>query len=384
MDTDLKDWTNMKIALLGYGTVGRGVDKIIGERVDDVEVSRILELPDRLSDPRMTSEYEDIVSDPEIGIVVECMGGIEPAHAFIMRALEAGKHVVTSNKAVVAAHFAEFAACALEHGVSLFIEASVGGGIPWIAGIEKARRVDEVTSFSGIMNGTTNYIVYAMLKDGADFGEVLAEAQSLGYAERDPSADIDGIDVKNKTIITASVAFDVACEKDIPVSGIRNLTKADLDLFGERGLTVKLLGRGVQQDGRYAVAVEPVAVPLESLEANVPGNFNLVTLDATTVGELKFYGQGAGSLPTGNAIVQDVLDCVRGTRAPEYDFSRGLAYDPELLRASYVIRAAQAPVASEPYAEGAWLVRDVTAADARVLLGEALETDPAAFMAALA
>lgn len=208
MDTDLKDWTNMKIALLGYGTVGRGVDKIIGERVDDVEVSRILELPDRLSDPRMTSEYEDIVSDPEIGIVVECMGGIEPAHAFIMRALEAGKHVVTSNKAVVAAHFAEFAACALEHGVSLFIEASVGGGIPWIAGIEKARRVDEVTSFSGIMNGTTNYIVYAMLKDGADFGEVLAEAQSLGYAERDPSADIDGIDVKNKTVITASVAFD--------------------------------------------------------------------------------------------------------------------------------------------------------------------------------
>lgn len=291
MDTDLKDWTNMKIALLGYGTVGRGVDKIIGERVDDVEVSRILELPDRLSDPRMTSEYEDIVSDPEIGIVVECMGGIEPAHAFIMRALEAGKHVVTSNKAVVAAHFAEFAACALEHGVSLFIEASVGGGIPWIAGIEKVRRVDEVTSFSGIMNGTTNYIVYAMLKKGADFGEVLAEAQSLGYAERDPSADIDGIDVKNKTVITASVAFDVACEKDIPVSGIRNLTKADLDLFGERGLTVKLLGRGVQQDGRYAVAVEPVAVPLESLEANVPGNFNLVTLDATTVGELKFYGR---------------------------------------------------------------------------------------------
>lgn len=384
MDTDLKDWTNMKIALLGYGTVGRGVDKIIGERVDDVEVSRILELPDRLSDPRMTSEYEDIVSDPEIGIVVECMGGIEPAHAFIMRALEAGKHVVTSNKAVVAAHFAEFAACALAHGVSLFIEASVGGGIPWIAGIEKARRVDEVTSFSGIMNGTTNYIVYAMLKDGADFGEVLAEAQSLGYAERDPSADIDGIDVKNKTVITASVAFDVACEKDIPVSGIRNLTKADLDLFGERGLTVKLLGRGVQQDGRYAVAVEPVAVPLESLEANVPGNFNLVTLDATTVGELKFYGQGAGSLPTGNAIVQDVLDCVRGTRTPEYDFSRGLAYDPELLRASYVIRASQAPAGSEPYAEGAWLVRDVTAASARALLDEALKTDPAAFMAALA
>ena len=374
----------MKIAILGFGTVGRGVDQIISASVPDLEVTRILELPDRLTDSRMTSDYDQIVSDPDVDVVVECMGGIEPAHTFIAAALRAGKHVVTSNKAVVAEHFAEFASLAGESGVGLFIEATCGGGIPWIASVEKVRRVDEVSSFKGILNGTTNYIIDQMRKNGSDFDEVLAKAQELGYAERDPSADIDGIDVKNKTVITASVAFDVACEKDIPVSGIRNLTKADLDLFGERGLTVKLLGRGVSQDGRYAVAVEPVAVPLESLEANVPGNFNLVTLDATTVGELKFYGQGAGSLPTGNAIVQDVLDCVRGTRAPEYDFSRGLAYDPELLRASYVIRASQAPAGSEPYAEGAWLVRDVTAASARALLDEALKTDPAAFMAALA
>ena len=374
----------MNIALLGFGTVGSHFYKLCEGRTD-LHVAAVLSRRPR---PELTctvtADYDEIVRDPSIDIVVEVMGGIEPAHAFIMRALEAGKHVVTSNKAVVAAHFAEFAACALEHGVSLFIEASVGGGIPIIDPLKHSLISNEITSVMGIVNGTTNYIVYAMLKDGADFGEVLAEAQSLGYAERDPSADIDGIDVKNKTVITASVAFDVACEKDIPVSGIRNLTKADLDLFGERGLTVKLLGRGVQQDGRYAVAVEPVAVPLESLEANVPGNFNLVTLDATTVGELKFYGQGAGSLPTGNAIVQDVLDCVRGTRAPEYDFSRGLAYDPELLRASYVIRADQAPAGSEPYAEGAWLVRDITAASARALLDEALKTDPAAFLAALA
>lgn len=374
----------MKIALLGYGTVGRGVAQIIDKSVSDVEVSRILELPDRLSEPRMTSNYDDIVNDPEIGIVVECMGGIEPAHTFIMAALSAGKHVVTSNKAVVAAHFEEFAAAALQNGVSLFIEASVGGGIPWIASIEKARRIDEVSSFSGIMNGTTNYIVYSMLKDGADFSEVLTKAQELGYAERDPSADIDGIDVKNKTIITASVAFDVACEKNIPASGIRNLTKADLDLFGERGLTVKLLGRGVQEGGRYAAAVEPVAVPTDSLEAHVPSNFNLVTLDGATVGELKFYGQGAGSLPTGNAIVQDVLDCARGVRAPRYDFSRGLAYDPELLSGSYVFRCEQAPEGAVAYAPGAWLVEGVTAEAARALLDRALEADPTAFMAALA
>lgn len=373
----------MKIALLGYGTVGRGVDQIIAERVASVEVARILELPDRITDPRMTSNYDEIVADPDIDLVVECMGGVEPAHTFIMRALASGKHVVTSNKAVVAAHFAEFAEAALYNRVSLFIEASVGGGIPWIAGIEKARRIDEISSFKGIMNGTTNYIVYSMQKNGAEFADVLAEAQQLGYAERDPSADIDGIDVANKTIITASAAFDVACTHDLPVSGIRNLTKADLDLFAERGLSVKLLGRGVQQDGSYAVAVEPVALPLSSLEANVPSNFNLVTLDGATVGELKFYGQGAGSLPTGNAIVQDVLDCAAGRR-PVYDFSRGLAYDPELLRGDYVLRCSQAPEGAEAYAPGAWLVRDVTAADARALLGTALETDPTAFMAALA
>ena len=370
----------MKIALLGYGTVGRGVDQIIRDRVGSVEVARILELPDRLSDPRMTSDYNEIVSDPDIDLVVECMGGVEPAHTFIMRALASGKHVVTSNKAVVAAHFAEFAEAALYNRVSLFIEASVGGGIPWIAGIEKARRIDEISSFKGIMNGTTNYIVYQMLKDGAEFADVLAEAQELGYAERDPSADIDGIDVMNKTIITASAAFDVACTHDLPVSGIRNLTKADLD--GERGLTVKLLGRGVQKDGAYAVAVEPVALPVDSLEAHVPSNFNLVTLDGQTVGELKFYGQGAGSLPTGNAIVQDVLDCAAGRR-PVYDFSRGLEYAPELLRGDYVLRASAQPAGSEAFAPGVWLLRDITAVEARAALDAALESDPSSFMAAL-
>ena len=341
----------MKIALLGYGTVGRGVDQIIRDRVGSVEVARILELPDRLSDPRMTSDYNEIVSDPDIDLVVECMGGVEPAHTFIMRALASGKHVVTSNKAVVAAHFAEFAEAALYNRVSLFIEASVGGGIPWVAGIEKARRIDEISSFKGIMNGTTNYIVYQMLKDGAEFADVLAEAQELGYAERDPSADIDGIDVMNKTIITASAAFDVACTHDLPVSGIRNLTKA-------------------------------VALPVDSLEAHVPSNFNLVTLDGQTVGELKFYGQGAGSLPTGNAIVQDVLDCAAGRR-PVYDFSRGLEYAPELLRGDYVLRASAQPAGSEAFAPGAWLLRDITAVEARAALDAALESDPSSFMAAL-
>ena len=146
----------MKIAILGFGTVGRGVDQIISASVPDLEVTRILELPDRLTDSRMTSDYDQIVSDPDVDVVVECMGGIEPAHTFIAAALRAGKHVVTSNKAVVAEHFAEFASLAGESGVGLFIEATCGGGIPWIASVEKVRRVDEVSSFKGILNGTTN------------------------------------------------------------------------------------------------------------------------------------------------------------------------------------------------------------------------------------
>ena len=373
----------MKIAILGYGTVGRGVDQIISEHVDGVEVTHILELPDRLSDPRMTSSFDEILADEKIELVVECMGGVEPARTYIMAALQSGRHVVTSNKAVVAAHFAEFAAASVASGAGLFVEAAVGGGVPWIASVEKVRRIDEVTSFSGIMNGTTNYIVDAMRRQGAEFDVVLAEAQRLGFAERDPSADIDGIDVLNKTIISASVAFGVAFEKNLPASGIRNLTKADLELFAARGRTVKLLGRGLTSEGRYAAAVEPVAVAADSLEASVPGNFNLLTLDATTVGELKFYGQGAGSLPTGNAIVQDVLDCASGARRPVYDFSRPLSYDPTLLRSDYVLRTTAELGDTEEFGPDALLARDLTAEAARALLDEALATDPTTFMAAL-
>ena len=374
----------MRIALLGFGTVGRGVDQIISERALGLEVARILELPDRLSDPRMTSSYDDILADPTIELVVECMGGLEPARTYIMAALESGRHVVTSNKAVVAANLERFAAASRSSGAGLYVEAAVGGGVPWIASIEKVRRIDEISSFSGIMNGTTNYIVDAMRRAGAEFSDVLAEAQRLGYAERDPSADIDGIDVLNKTIISASVAFGVACERALPASGIRTLSKADLEMLAEKGLTVKLFGRGAREGTRYAAAVEPVAVPIDSLEASVPSNFNLLTLDATTVGELKFYGQGAGSLPTGNAIVQDVLDCASGARRPVYDLTAPLSYDPSLMRADYVFRTTAAIGDSEPYAPGACLVRGLTAEGARALLADALEHDPTTFMAALA
>ena len=373
----------MKIAVLGYGTVGRGVVEICDGMADKVEVVRILDLPENVSGPRMTASIDDITGDASVECVVECMDGLEPARSYILEAMRAGKHVVTSNKAVVAANFDEFTSTAREQGVGLFIEATCAGGIPWIASLEKMRRIDEISSFKGIMNGTTNYIIDQMQKNGLDFADVLARAQELGYAEADPSADIDGHDVANKTIISASMAFDVACTHDLPVSGIRNVTKADMEFFRGRGRSIKLLGRGVAADGRYAVAVEPVAVGTRSLEANVPDNFNLVTATGASIGELKFYGQGAGSLPTGNAIVQDILDCAAGRR-PSYDFSRGLVYAPEMLTSDYVLRARDfQPEGANHLDADYYLVKSLTSVAARALLDEALEVDPAALIVAV-
>lgn len=377
----------LKVALLGYGTVGKSVARILDERVDEVTLAAILMRPGYTpSDVRMTDSYETIVCDPTIDVVVECMGGLEPAHEYLLRALLAGKHVVTSNKAVVAAYFADFVSAGEKSGAALRIEACVGGGIPWIAGIEKAKRIDAITSFYGIMNGTTNYIVYSMQKDGTDFAEALGKAQELGYAEREPSADIDGFDVCAKTIISATVAFDTLCTTAVPTSGIRNLTRRDLAFFSNHGRTVKLFGHGVCEDGRYAVAVEPVAVPIESLESHVVSNFNMISLTGATIGELKFYGQGAGGNPTANAVVQDIIDVARGNY-PVYPCARAdapaLRYDPDLLRSSYVIRTNAAIPDSTVYEPGAYVVHDITAVQARELLEGALKTDSTSFMAAL-
>lgn len=374
---------SFKIGLLGHGVVGRGVDEIVTTRVEGVEVTRILELPDRCGvDPRMTSSFDDLVTDDSIDAIVECMGGIEPAHTYIAAALNAGKHVVTSNKAVVAAHFSEFVELARKAGVGLHIEATCGGGIPWIASIAKARRIDEICSISGIMNGTTNYLVDTMAKTGEDFTDVLVRAQKLGYAERDPSADIDGIDVANKTAIACGVAFGVYVSPGaLPVTGIRTLTRADMELFASLGRVVKLLGRGVVENGAFCASVEPVAVDAASLEAHVPANFNLVTLVGTTVGELKFYGQGAGSLPTGNAMVQDILDAASNV-LPAYDLGASLRHDQDLLRGDYIFRTSVPIQSATEVVPGAYAVSDLTPQDARLLYERVLTSDPTAFMAA--
>lgn len=370
----------MDIALLGHGTVGRGVDEICA-KLDGVDVTRILELPDRLTDERMTSNFQDILDDPDITLVLECMGGLEPAHTFIADALAAGKSVVTSNKAVVAHYLQEFVELAHTTGSRLICEAAVGGGVPWLSSIRQVRRIDEISSVSGIMNGTTNFILDAMRTGDADFAETLAEAQRLGYAERDPSADIDGIDVANKVVISTLAAFDALATVDqIPVTGIRHLSKTDMDTFKAHGRTVKLIGRAVREGDRFACAVEPVAMPDFTVEAAIPGNFNILSLEAETVGPLKFYGQGAGSLPTGNAMVQDVLDYREGKR-PAFRIDPDMTWDATLLTGDYVIRTtADLPVGGKVYGVNAHLIEGINAEEAYALLTTARETDPEAMI----
>lgn len=335
----------MKIGLLGFGTIGSGVYEIISTNknkyLSDIEVVKVL-VKDEFEKTRefMTLDINDILNDKEIDTVVEVIGGINPAYKFISNALKAGKNVVTANKAVVAAHLQEFQNLAAINNVKFLFEASVGGGIPWLESLQKAKRIDDISGIEGIFNGTTNFILDNMHKNGVAFDEILAHAQSLGYAEANPSADIDGFDVQNKTMISSSLAYNTIIPMDeINVFGIRNVSKNDIDYFKKHGKVLKFLSTSRKENNEYCACVEPVLFASHSLEANVSSNYNVGSLYGESIGELKFYGQGAGKLPTANAIVQDIIDITNNT-ADNYDcdFKDKLKYNPELIKGEYLIR----------------------------------------------
>ncbi|MDL2276448.1 homoserine dehydrogenase [Breznakia sp. OttesenSCG-928-G09] len=333
----------MKIAILGYGTIGSGVYEIIknyaSKALQDIEVTKILDLPQNKGKlDIITSDINDIVLDDSICCVVETMGGLHPAYEFITSALKNKKHVVTANKAVVAAYLEEFITLANEHGVRFLFEASTGGGIPWIASLNKAKRVDKISQFYGIFNGTGNYILDAMYHQGKDFDEVLKKAQELGYAEADPSADIDGYDVQNKTVISSAIAFNTKIDmKDFPCYGIRNIVKNDIDYFKSKNLNIKYIGEATADDASFEAYVMPNVFCSDAVEANIGSNFNIATLYGESIGPLKFYGQGAGKLPTANAVVQDILDIQDAYTDYELNFSNSYVYNPTQLN-TYIIR----------------------------------------------
>ena len=303
----------MKIGLLGFGVVGRGVYEITEGR-DDMQVVKVLCLEDiNLPDAESVKDIKLIVEDPSIDTVVEAMGGLHPAYEFVRAAIEAGKNVVTSNKALVCTFYDELLPLAKEKGVSFRSTAAVGGGIGWLSELERARRVQSFKEVGGIMNGTCNYILDNMTRFGLDYADVLKQAQKLGYAEANPSTDVDGIDTWHKVILSCNVAFGVSLDKStVPVAGIRNIQAQDVENFKAHGLVCKLISTGKRTETGYSAYVHPTLVKEGELEAAVPMNYNLITFVGETSDRMSFYGQGAGRYPTAYNVVQDLVDVLEG------------------------------------------------------------------------
>ena len=313
-----------KIAILGYGTVGSGIAAVLDENTEEVriragesvEVGAILDLREFPGDPHeavVTHDIETILSDPDIEVVCETMGGVEPAYTFTKRALAAGKSVCTSNKELVATHGPELLSIAREHSVSYLFEASVGGGIPILHAINNSLRHERIESVSGILNGTTNYILTRMEREKAGLDVILKDAQALGFAEKDPTADIEGHDACRKTAILAGLmSGEYVDPARIPTEGISAITVEDLTAARAQGYAIKLLGRcSRQEDGSIEAVVAPFLVPDEHPLASVNDVFNAILVHGNMIGDVMFYGRGAGKEATASAVVGDVLDIIR-------------------------------------------------------------------------
>ncbi len=311
----------VNIAVLGYGTVGSGVvevintnHKSINKRAgDDIYIKYVLDLRDFPGDPVqdvLVHDYEVIVNDPEVDIVVEVMGGIEPAYTFVKRALLSGKSVCTSNKALVAKHGPELMEIAREQDINFLFEASCGGGIPIIRALNSSLTADEIDEITGILNGTTNYMLYKMSTEGCEFDTVLKEAQAKGYAEADPTADVEGYDACRKIAILSSLAYGRFLNyEDIYTEGITRITPEDMEYAKELGMTIKLLATSRRVgDGSFYAMVAPFLLGQNSPLFSVNDVFNGIFVHGNVLGDAMFYGSGAGKLPTASAVVADVVD----------------------------------------------------------------------------
>lgn len=314
----------IKIAILGYGTVGSGVYEIVQKNAKsikrksgkEISVARILDLRDFEDHPQkelFTKNFDDILNDSTISVVVETIGGLEPAYRFTKSALLAGKSVVTSNKELVATHGTELLRIAREQNVNYLFEASVGGGIPIIRPLHGCLAANEITEIFGILNGTTNYILTKMIKDGESFEDALAQAQEKGYAERNPEADVEGHDACRKICILASLAFGKAVDADkIHTEGITKITLADVRAAESLGYVIKLIGYTKSENGKAICRVSPMLVPDDNPLSGVEDVFNAIMVRGDSIGDVMFYGRGAGKLPTASAVVADVIDIVKG------------------------------------------------------------------------
>ena len=316
----------IKAALLGLGTVGSGVYKVLRNQKEEmphkigavVEVEKILvrnlkKASAKVENPEiLTNDWKTILEDESIEIVIEVMGGIEPARTYILEALNAGKHVVTANKDLVASHGQELLECAAEHNCDFLFEAAVAGGIPIIRPLHSSLTADEIDEISGILNGTTNYILSKMQAENADFEEVLKEAQEKGYAERNPEADVEGYDACRKIAILSSLAFGNHVNyEEIYTEGITKITVEDMKYASALGMSIKLLATSKKENDKFYAMVSPVLVGTDSPLYSVNDVFNAIFVHGNVLGDAMFYGSGAGKLPTASAVVGDVVDCAK-------------------------------------------------------------------------
>ena len=323
----------VSIAILGHGVVGSGVAEVLqnnrkgiaAKAGDTITVRRILDLrtfPDLPYADLFTTDFQDILQDEEIRIVVETMGGLHPAYDFVKACLLAGKSVVTSNKELVAAKGDELLAIARERNLNFLFEASVGGGIPILRPLDQCLAANEVFEVAGILNGTTNFMLTKMIREKMSFEGALALAQKLGYAERNPAADVEGMDACRKTCILASLAFGKhVLPEEVYTEGITAITETDVQYAAACGGVIKLLGRAVRtEDGHVFCMVSPMILPSDNLLADVDDVFNGIMVRGDSVGDVVFVGRGAGKLPTASAVVADVIDEVKHLEARKYLF----------------------------------------------------------------
>ena len=312
----------MKLAIMGYGVIGSGVaevlkinqDQIMKKVGEPIELKYILDQKKTLPENGecLIHDFSVIEKDPEVALVVETMGGIHPAYEYIKSCLEKGKHVISSNKAVVDACGSKLIRTAREHDCNFYFEASVGGGIPVIRTLYHNYAGEEVTEITGILNGTTNFILSQMKKKGAGFSETLREAQQLGYAERDPSADVDGFDTSRKTAILLSMTSGNRCRhEDIYTEGIRNVSAIDFEYAEKLGMNIRLLGSVQAVEDRYFAYVAPLMIGSSDPLYPVDGVFNGIRIVGNCLGTTMLYGMGAGKLPTASAVVSDIIAAVR-------------------------------------------------------------------------
>jgi homoserine dehydrogenase len=318
----------ISIALLGFGCVGSGTAEVLTENKKLIEarlgceykIKYILDLRDFPDSPfgeLVVHDFNTILNDPEVSVVAEMMGGSHPAYDFTKACLEAGKSVVTSNKEVVATFGVELCEIAASHGVRYMFEASVGGGIPVIRPMMTDLASNKINKINGILNGTTNFILTAMRDDGKSFADALSEAQKLGYAEANPAADVEGKDAARKTVILGAIATGKLVSPDsISTEGITKIALDDVELAQALGYSIKLIGHAEDKDGKLLAFVSPMAVPESNPLARIDGVFNGILVNANMVGDVMFYGPGAGKLPTASAVVADIVDVIAKRDVP--------------------------------------------------------------------